>query len=89
MRELAGHAFSGFGSGAAGLDLFQGLAASGELGHDGVDGGGPDEGFGVLIPYGEKVLDGGHQMVDAEEGVAAEAFVGSIRLSQLQLVGTV
>jgi len=39
------------------LDLFEGLTASGELGDDSIDSGGPNEGLWVLIPCAQEVLD--------------------------------
>jgi hypothetical protein len=43
------------------LDLFQSLAASGEFGDDGVHGGGPDKGFGIVVPDGKEIFHCGDQ----------------------------
>jgi hypothetical protein len=44
LHELAGQTPASLRDSASGLDLFQCLAAAGEFGHDGFDGGGPDKG---------------------------------------------
>jgi hypothetical protein len=58
------------------LDLFKGLAATGEFGNDGIDGGGPDEWFGVFVPSGQKLFDGADEILDTQERVAADTLVG-------------
>src|ERR1035441_4417271 len=50
------------------------LPISGELFHDGVHRGGPDEGLGILVPDVEEVFDGGDQMLDAGKRIPADAF---------------
>ena len=74
--------------------MFEGLAAAGEFANDGIDGCGPDKGFGIFVPGDEEVVDGGDKFIDAEEGIATDALLvssanhRSIRFNQLQLVGT-
>jgi hypothetical protein len=86
--------FSGFWGCASRFDLFESLAASGEFGNDGIHGSGPDEWFRIFVPGGEEIFNCDDQIVNAEKRIASDAFVGqfgkpcSIRLSQLQLVGT-
>jgi hypothetical protein len=68
------------------LDLFEGLAAAGEFGDDGIDGRSPDEGLGIFVPRGEEVIDGGDKFVDAEEGITADALVGEFSKPSLDQV---
>src|SRR5258707_2355179 len=86
VHELAGHWFTFFGGSASRLDLFQSLAASGKFGDDRVNGGGPDEGLGILVPSSQEIFNGGDKTIDNEnlfqrtnrrrERVAPDAFVG-------------
>jgi|HubBroStandDraft_6_1064221.scaffolds.fasta_scaffold867064_1 hypothetical protein len=78
VPELAGLSFPASWSRTTGLDLFEGLSASGEFSHDGVDGCGPNEGSGSIIPGGEKLVDGGNQVFDAQERSAADSLVGKL-----------
>ena len=87
--------FSGFRTGAAGLDLFQSTAATGELLLDELNGRSPHERFRVLIPGQEKGFNGGLQISDAEKDAPADGLVVQVtepslstRFSQLELVGT-
>ena len=41
------------------MNLFEGLAAASQVGDDGVNGGGPEEGFWVFVPGRQELLDGG------------------------------
>ena len=68
--------FAAFWSSTIGLDLFQSLAATSQSGNDGIHGGSPHEWFGVVVPSGQKLVDGSYEIVDAEEGIAANAFIG-------------
>ncbi|MDQ1469796.1 MAG: hypothetical protein QOJ99_1276 [Bryobacterales bacterium] len=94
VRELAGQTFTAFQVSATRLDLFEGLAATGEFGHNGIDGCSPDERLRVFVPGCRKFVDDGDEVPDAQEGIAADALVRefrnqrSIRFNQLQLVGT-
>jgi hypothetical protein len=58
VHELAGHWFTFFGGSASRLDLFQSLAASGKFGDDRVNGGGPDEELGILVPGSQEIFNG-------------------------------
>src|SRR5213078_579162 len=79
------------GVGAAGLDLFQGSTTASELFLDGLDSRGPHEGFGILIPNGEKCLNGGLEVGHAEEDAAADGLVIQVAepsLDQVHPTGT-
>ena len=62
------------------------MAASGKFGDDRVNGGGPDEGLGILVPSSQEIFNGGDKTIDTEnlfqrtnrrrERVAPDAFVG-------------
>jgi len=56
--------------------LFEGLAATGKFGNDGIDGRRPDEGFRVFVPGSKELVDGSDEISDAEESIAAQAFGG-------------
>ncbi len=56
------------------LDLVEGIAGALDLVEDSVGGGGPDEGLGSLILFGEVVIDGGFEFGDALEGAAADGI---------------
>ena len=34
------------------------------------------KGLGVVVPSGQEILNGGDEIVNAEKGIAADAFVG-------------
>ena len=73
------------------MDLFKSLTASGELGDDGVDSGGPNEGLGVLVPCGQKLLNRSDEIGHAEKASAADPLVGQLRkptLDQVQPTAT-
>jgi hypothetical protein len=59
--------FPSFRTGAAGLDLFERSAASGELLLDGLDSCSPYEWFGTFIPGSEESRNGVLQIFNAEE----------------------
>ena len=56
--------------------MFKSLAASVEFGDNGFDCGRPVKGFGILIPGGQEFFNRGDQVIDAEKGISADAFVG-------------
>ena len=60
------------------MDLFEGLLAAGEFCDDGIDSCGPDEWFGVVVPSIQEFFDGGDQIQDAEERVAARTLIGQL-----------
>ena len=60
------------------MDLFESLTASGELGEDRVDGGGPNKGLGAGVPSSQEVLNRGGKIRDAKKGIAADALVGQL-----------
>jgi hypothetical protein len=68
------------------LDLFESLTASGELGDNRIDGGGPDERPGTCIPGGQKILNRGREIGNAKKGIAADALVGQLRKPTLDEV---
>ena len=73
------------------LDLLKGLATASEFGHDGFDGGRPNKRPGVLVPSGEEVVNGGDEVVDAQEGIATDSLAGQLAepaLNQVQPTGT-
>ena len=83
--------FSGLRAGAAGLDLLQSLAATGQLFQDGFDGGGPDKGFRIVVPGDEEGFDRCLQIRHAEENAAAYGLaveVAEPSLHQIQPAGT-
>ena len=61
------------------MDLFEGLAATGEFGHDGIDRRSPNEGLRIFIPHDKELVDRGDEVVDAEERITANAFVREFR----------
>jgi hypothetical protein len=69
-----------------GLDLFQGLAAPGELGEDRFDGGMPDERFGIFIPCLQEFYNGRNQVGHAGKGVAVDALGGKFSKPALDQV---
>ena len=73
-------------AGATRLDLFEGLAAPGEFGNDGVDGRSPKERLRVFVPRGQELVDRGNEFVDAEERITANAFVGEFSEPSLNQV---
>jgi len=61
------------------------LAATGEFGDDGIDGGGPDKWFGFFVPSGQKLFDRSDEILDAKERMAADTLGWSIRRTSAQL----
>src|SRR5271157_3221142 len=66
--------FSAVRLGAAGLNLFQGLTAAGELFHDRVHGGSPNKGLGIVVPRLQELHDGLLQLLHAEKNTATHPF---------------
>jgi hypothetical protein len=50
--------------------LFERLPTAGNFGKDGLDGRGPNERLGMLVPSGREFFDRGNQIVDAQERTA-------------------
>ena len=65
-----------FRNGATGLDLFEGLATTGEFGDDGIDRGSPNERLRIFVPGGKELVDRSNKVSHAEERIAANSFVG-------------
>ena len=76
VHELAGLSFACLGSRAAGLDLLKGLSAAREFGDDGFDGSRPHKRSGFLVPGDQKIVNGCNQVLQAQEGVAADSLAG-------------
>ena len=58
--------------------LLEGDSAALDLGEDGLGGGGPDEGLGVLVVHAQVDLDRGDEVGDARECAAPEVLVGEL-----------
>ena len=73
------------------MNLLKGLLASGQFGEDGIDGGSPEVGPGLLIPSDEEALNRGDQFGNAIEGAAANVLVrevGKPALDQVESTAT-
>ena len=67
-RQRDGRDHEGFAAdGNMFASLGRSLAAADQLGEDQIDGSGPEERLGVLVPGREELFDGGDEIVDAEE----------------------
>lgn len=56
------------------------------LGEDWIGGGGPSEGFAVLVVAGDEVIDSGHQVLDQGEHPRRNGLAGDDRDAALDLV---
>ena len=67
------------------------MAATGEFSDDRIHSGSPHEWFGILVPSGQKFIDSGNKIVDAEERIAANALIGQFSkpaLNQIEPTAT-
>ena len=76
--ELFSLCFSHSRTRATGFDPLQCLLAPAELFDDRLDRGRPHEGLGVVIPSGEKFLNGPLQLLYADKDSPADAFAGQL-----------
>ena len=64
--------------GATGLDLLQRLFAPTQFFDNGIYGRCPHERSGIVVPSGEKLLNGFLKILDADEGAPSDAFAGQL-----------
>ena len=58
------------------------MATTGEFGDNGIDGCGPDERLRAFVPGCQKFVDGGDEVPDVQEGIAADALVSGLLSSR-------